>query len=80
MSMRISLAYVRIRKFKKGFKKIELFDKKQSILKQIRAFICSDLRSIDQQEDSLRTGKLSQKHAKNDEKYENFCFSGMKSE
>ena len=51
---------------------------KTSILKQIRASTCSELRLIEQGENSRRTGKPSQKNPKNDENPENFYFSRIK--
>ena len=57
-----------------------VIQQKTSILKQIRAPTCSELRLIEQEENSRRTGKLSQKSLKNDENPEKFYFFGIKSE
>ena len=78
--MGILLAHARIQKFKKYCKKESNLTKDKVFQKKLVLSHALIPRSIEQQENSPRTGKLSQKNAKNDENYENYYFSRIKSE
>ena len=74
VSMGILLAHVRIQKFKKYCKKDSNLTKDTVFQKKLVLSHALIPRSIEQQENSPRTEKLSQKSTKNDENYESFHF------
>ena len=80
VSMGILLAHVRIQKFKKYCKKESNLTKDKVFQKKLVLSHALIPKSIEQQENSPWTGKLSQKNAKNDENYANFYFPRIKSE